>query len=299
MPLLFAWPEFWQQVVDGLASGGIYASLALAIVLVYRSTRVINLAQGEMAMFTTFIAWTLLHHGFSYWPAFVLTLLIAFAGGVAIEEALIRPVRNRPPLTTIIVTLGLFVALNGAATWEWGGDVKDFPSPFSTRPVHVGGVAFSIQDFGIIGVSLGLVALLWLFFRFTKLGLALRAAAVNPDESRLVGVRVSWMLALGWGIAAMLGAVSGLMVAPIVFLEPNMMQGVLLYAFAAAVLGGLDSPLGAVVGGLLLGVTLNLLGTYVNFIGSELQLAVGLAIILGVLLVRPAGLFGREAVRRV
>jgi branched-chain amino acid transport system permease protein len=285
--------------VDGLASGGIYASLALAIVLVYRSTRVINFAQGEMAMFTTFIAWTLLHHGFSYWPAFVLTLLIAFGGGVAIEEALIRPVRNRPPLTTIIVTLGLFVALNGAATWEWGGDVKDFPSPFSTRPVHVGGVAFSIQDLGIIGVSLGLVALLWLFFRFTKLGLALRAAAVNPDESRLVGVRVPWMLALGWGIAAMLGAVSGLMVAPIVFLEPNMMQGVLLYAFAAAVLGGLDSPLGAVVGGLLLGVTLNLLGTYVNFIGSELQLAVGLAIILGVLLIRPAGLFGREAIWRV
>jgi branched-chain amino acid transport system permease protein len=299
MPLLFTWSEFWQQVVDGLASGGIYASLALAIVLVYRSTRVINFAQGEMAMFTTFIAWTLLHHGFSYWPAFVLTLLIAFGGGVAIEEALIRPVRNRPPLTTIIVTLGLFVALNGAATWEWGGDVKDFPSPFSTRPVHVGGVAFSIQDLGIIGVSLGLVALLWLFFRFTKLGLALRAAAVNPDESRLVGVRVPWMLALGWGIAAMLGAVSGLMVAPIVFLEPNMMQGVLLYAFAAAVLGGLDSPLGAVVGGLLLGVTLNLLGTYVNFIGSELQLAVGLAIILGVLLIRPAGLFGREAIWRV
>jgi branched-chain amino acid transport system permease protein len=299
MPLLFTWSEFWQQVVDGLASGGIYASLALAIVLVYRSTRVINFAQGEMAMFTTFIAWTLLHHGFSYWPAFVLTLLIAFAGGAAIEQALIRPVRNRPPLTTIIVTLGLFVALNGAATWEWGGDVKDFPSPFSTRPVHVGGVAFSIQDLGIIGVSLGLVALLWLFFRFTKLGLALRAAAVNPDESRLVGVRVPWMLALGWGIAAMLGAVSGLMVAPIVFLEPNMMQGVLLYAFAAAVLGGLDSPLGAVVGGLLLGVTLNLLGTYVNFIGSELQLAVGLAIILGVLLVRPSGLFGREAVMRV
>jgi branched-chain amino acid transport system permease protein len=144
-----------------------------------------------------------------------------------------------------------------------------------------------------------LVVLLWLFFRFTKLGLALRAAAVNPDESRLVGVRVPWMLALGWGIAAMLGAVSGLMVAPIVFLEPNMMQGVLLYAFAAAVLGGLDSPLGAVVGGLLLGVTLNLLGTYVDFIGSELQLAVGLATILGVLLIRPAGLFGQEAVTRV
>ena len=299
MPLLFTWSEFWQQVVSGLASGGIYASLALAIVIVYRSTRVINFAQGEMAMFTTFIAWTLLHHGFSYWPAFVLTLLIAFAGGVALERVVIRPVEHAPQITVVIVTLGLLVVLNGLAAMIWGSDVKNFPSPFSTRPVHVGGVAFSIQDLGIIGVSVGLVAVLWLFFRFTKLGLALRAAAVNPDESRLVGVRVSWMLALGWGIAAVLGAVSGLMVAPIVFLEPNMMQGVLLYALAAAVLGGLDSPLGAVVGGLLLGVTLNLVGTYVDFIGSELQLAVGLAIILGVLLVRPAGLFGREAVWRV
>ena len=299
MLLAFTWSEFWQQVVSGLASGGIYASLALAIVIVYRSTRVINFAQGEMATFTTFIAWTLLHHGFSYWPAFVLTLLIAFAGGVALERVVIRPLENAPQLTVVIVTLGLLVLLNGLSATIWGSAVKEFPSPFSTRPVHVGGVAFSIQDLGIICVSVGLVALLWLFFRFTKLGLALRAAAANPDESRLVGVRVSWMLALGWGIAAVLGAVSGLMVAPIVFLDPNMMLSVLLYAFAAAVLGGLDSPLGAVVGGLVLGVVLNLVGTYVSFVGSELQLAVGLVVILGVLLVRPAGLFGREAVRRV
>jgi branched-chain amino acid transport system permease protein len=299
MLLAFSWSEFWQQVVSGLASGGIYASLALAIVIVYRSTRVINFAQGEMAMFTTFVAWTLLHHGFSYWPAFVLTLLIAFAGGVALERVVIRPVEHAPQLTVVIVTLGLLVALNGLAATIWGSDVKQFPSPFSTRPVHVGGVAFSIQDLGIIAVSLGLVVALALFFRFTKLGLALRAAAVNPEESRLVGVRVSWMLALGWGVAAVLGAVSGLMVAPIVFLEPNMMLSVLLYAFAAAVLGGLDSPIGAVVGGLLLGVVLNLVGTYVSFVGSELRLAVGLVVILLVLLVRPAGLLGRAAVRRV
>ena len=291
--------EFLQQVVAGLASGSIYALLALGIVIIYRSTGVVNFAQGEMATFTTFIAWTLIDHGMGYWGAFGLTLLIAFAGGVALERVVIRPVERAPQLTVVIVTLGLLVLLNGLAATIWGSDVKEFPSPFSTRPVHIGGVAFSIQDLGIIGVSIALVVVLWLFFRFTKLGLALRAAAVNPDESRLVGVRVSWMLALGWGIAAVLGAVSGLMVAPIVFLEPNMMQSVLLYAFAAAVLGGLDSPLGAVVGGLLLGVVLNLIGTYVNFVGSELRLAVGLVIILGVLLVRPAGLFGREAVRRV
>jgi branched-chain amino acid transport system permease protein len=163
----------------------------------------------------------------------------------------------------------------------------------------VGGVPISVQDIGIVAVSIGLVVLLGLFFRFTKLGLALRAAAVNPDSSRLVGVRVSWMLALGWGIAAVLGAVAGMMIAPVVFLDPNMMQTILLYAFAAAVLGGLDSPVGAVVGGILLGVTITLLGRYVGFIGSTLKLPAALALILVLLLVRPGGLFGRVAVRRV
>jgi branched-chain amino acid transport system permease protein len=177
--------------------------------------------------------------------------------------------------------------------------VRKFPSPFSTRPIHVAGVAFSIQDIGIIGVSLAAVVVLGLFFRFTKLGLALRAAALNPGASRLVGVRVSWMLALGWGLAAALGAVSGMMVAPVVFLDPNMMQGILLYALAAAVLGGIDSPLGAVVGGLTLGVLLNLLGTYVSTLGGEMRLVAGLAVILAVLIVRPAGLLGKTAVRRV
>jgi len=291
--------EFWQQVVSGLASGGIYASLALALVIVYRSSGVINFAQGEMATFATFLAWTLLDHGFSYWPAFALTLAIAFAGGVALERIVIRPVEGRPVLTVVILTIGLLILINGATQWIWGGAVRKFPSPFSTRPIHVAGVAFSIQDIGIIGVSLAAVVVLGLFFRFTKLGLGLRAAAVNPEESRLVGVRVGWMLALGWGLSAALGAVSGMMVAPVVFLDPNMMQGVLLYAFAAAVLGGLTSPVGAVVGGLTLGVVLNLLGTYVSTFGGEMRLVGGLAVILVVLLIRPTGLFGRPAVRRV
>ncbi len=292
--------QFWQQVVSGLASGGIYASLALAIVLIYRSTRVINFAQGEMGMFTTFIAWWLVTDvGWPYWGAFFATLAIAFVGGVLVERVVIRPVENAPVLTVVIVTIGLLIALNGAAFWIWGGESRGFPSAFSTRPIHIGGVAFSIQDFGVIGVSIVAVVVLYLFFRFTKLGLGLRAAALNRDASRLVGVRVGWMLGLGWGLAAVLGALSGMMVAPSVFLDPNMMRSVLLYALAAAVLGGLESPLGAVVGGLALGVALNLIGTYVGFVGNELKLPFALVVILGILLVRPAGLFGRAGVRRV
>ena len=291
--------DFLQQVVSGLASGGIFASLALAIVLIYRATRVINFAQGEMATVSTFLAWSLTNHGMPFWGAFFLTLALSFLGGVLLERIVIRPVEDAPVLTVVIVTLGLAVLLNGFTSVKWGSDVKKFPSPFPTRPIHVGGVAFSIQDIGVIAVSIALVVVLALFFRFTKLGLGLRAAAVNPAASRLVGVRVSWMLALGWGIAAVLGAVSGMMIAPVVFLEPNMMQTVLLYALAAAVLGGIDSPVGAVVGGLLLGVILNLAGTYVDFIGGTLRLPVALAVILIVLTVRPSGLFGSTSVRKV
>jgi branched-chain amino acid transport system permease protein len=291
--------QFWQQVVSGLASGGIYASLALAIVLIYRSTRVVNFAQGEMATFTTFIAWSMTHHGLTKWVAFPLTLLIAFGGGVLLERTLVRPVERGPVLTVVILTVGLLILLNGLSAWIWGGDTKSFPSVFSTRPIRIGGVAFSIQDLGVIGSTVVAMVVVSLFFRFTKVGLGMRAAAVNPESSSLAGIRVGWMLALGWGLAAALGALSGILIAPSVFLEPNMMQSVLLYAIAAAVLGGLDSPLGAVVGGLALGVLLNLAGTYIHFIGGELRLAVGLAVILGVLLVRPSGLFGREAARRV
>jgi branched-chain amino acid transport system permease protein len=291
--------EFLQQVVSGLASGGIYASLALALVLIYRATQVINFAQGEMAMLTTFVAWSLMER-MPYWPAFVLTLLIAFAGGAALELALIRPVQNAPVLTIVIVTIGLFIGLNGLARRIWGTQPRTLESPFSTDPIRIGGVAFSVQDLGIIGVSLAIVALLFAFFRYTKLGLALRAAAVNPAESRLVGIRVSLMLALGWGLAAVLGAVAGMMAAPpLGSFDQNLMQPILLYAFAAAVLGGIDSPLGAVVGGLAIGVIVNLAGTYVDFVGADLRLPVALLVILLVLLVRPSGLFGREAVRRV
>jgi branched-chain amino acid transport system permease protein len=299
-PLLaFTWSEFAEQVVAGLGDGSVYASLALALVLIYRTTRVINFAQGEMATFTTFIAWSLMNHGFSFWSAFPLVLAIAFAGGVAIERVLIRPVEQAPVVTVVIVTLGLALLLNGLSSVIWGGGDRSFAGGFSNSTFTVGGAHISYQYVGVVAVLVVMLVVLGVFFRFTKLGLALRAAALNRESSRLVGVRVGRMLGLGWGLAAVAGAVAGMMVAPIEFLGPNMMQAILLYAFAAAILGGLDSPVGAVVGGLLLGLSVDLLGRYVSYVGSELKLPAALFLILLVLLVRPGGLFGRVAVRRV
>jgi branched-chain amino acid transport system permease protein len=291
--------QFAQQTVSGLASGGIYASLALAIVLIYRATQVINFAQGGMAMVTTYIAWELMQHGYGRWGAYVLAVLVAFAGGVVLERTVIRPVESAPTVTIVIVTIGLLVAFNGLAGWLWTAQIRPFQGPFPTRPVHVGGVAFSLQDLGTIGAALAAVTVLWAIFRFTGLGLAMRAAASRPAAARLVGIRVGWMLALGWGLAAALGAISGILVAPVVFLQPNMMDAVLIYAFAAAVLGGIESPLGAVVGGLALGVVLNLIGTYAPAATAGLRLPIALALLLIVLLVKPSGLLGRAPVRRV
>jgi branched-chain amino acid transport system permease protein len=290
---------FIQQVVSGLASGAIFASLALALVLIYRATDVVNFAQGEMATFSTYIAWSLMNHGMSYWPAFVLTLALSFLGGAAIERTLIRPVEHRPEIAIVIVTIGLLIALNGLTGWIWGAEVKAFDSPFPNESWEVGNVAISQQDVGTLVVTLLTVAALWAFFRFTTLGLVMRAVANDQAASRLVGVRVGWMLALGWGLAAVLGAIAGMMAAPVLFLDPTMMLIVLIYAFAAAVLGGIDSPIGAIVGGLTLGVIINLLGAYVDFVGSELRLPTALFVLLAVLLIRPQGLFGHAVVRRV
>jgi branched-chain amino acid transport system permease protein len=291
--------ELVQQIVTGLGTGAIFASLALALVLIYRSTGVVNFAQGEMAMFTTYIAWELMHRGLSYWAAFALTLGIAFLGGVATERIVIRPVEHASHIAIVIVTIGLLIALNGLAGWIWTAEVKPFPSAFPNRTYDVAGVAISVEAIGTFAVCIGTVALLWAFFNFTTWGLAMRAVAINPVASRLVGVRVGWMLAVGWGLAAVLGAIAGMMAAPTQFLDPNMMLVVLIYAFAAAVLGGIDSPVGAVVGGLLLGVILNLLGRYVDVLGPELRLPSALLVLLVVLLIRPQGLFGHMVVRRV
>ena len=284
-----------HQVLAGLATGGIYASLALALVMIYQATHLVNFAQGELAMFATYFAWSLINAGVPYWPAFLLTVIFAFVLGVVIERVIIRPVENAPVLAVVVVFIALLVILNSVTGWIFSYTIKTFPSPFPAEPIF--GKYMSAHEAGAIGVTLVVLLLLYAFFRFTPLGLAMRAAAQNPDSARLVGIRVGWMLALGWGLAAAIGGVAGMMVAPIVYLDPNMMGGVLLYAFAAALVGGIDNPGGAVFGGFLVGVLENVLGAFV--IGNELKLAVALVLIIGVLVVKPSGFFGKVFVTRV
>jgi branched-chain amino acid transport system permease protein len=287
---------FIHQVLAGLATGGIYASLALALVMIYQATHLVNFAQGELAMFATYIAWSLINAGVPYWAAFFLTVVFAFVLGVVIERVVIRPVENAPVLSVVVVFIALLVILNSVTGWIYTYTIKTFPSPFPEQPLF-GNKYMSSHEIGAIGVTLVVLLLLYAFFRFTPLGLAMRAAAQNPESSRLVGIRVGWMLALGWGLAAAIGSVAGMMVAPIVFLDPNMMGGVLLYAFAGALVGGIDNPWGAVFGGFLVGVLENVLGAFV--IGNELKLAVALVLIIGVLTVKPSGFFGKVHVTRV
>jgi branched-chain amino acid transport system permease protein len=285
-----------HQVLAGLATGGIYASVALALVMIYQATHLVNFAQGEMAMFSTYIAWSLINAGMPYWAAFFLTVAFSFVLGVLIERVVIRPVENSPVLAVVVVFIALLVILNSVTGWIYTYTIKTFPSPFPEQPLF-GNPYMSSHEIGAIFVTLVVLMLLYAFFRFTPLGLAMRAAAQNPESSRLVGIRVGWMLALGWGLAAAVGSVAGMMVAPIVFLDPNMMGGVLLYAFAAALVGGIDNPAGAVFGGFLVGVLENVLGAFV--IGNELKLAVALVLIIGVLIVKPSGFFGKVHVSRV
>jgi branched-chain amino acid transport system permease protein len=286
---------FIHQVLAGLATGGIYASLALALVMIYQATHLVNFAQGEMAMFATYIAWSLVNAGMPYWAAFFITVAFAFVFGVVIERVVIRPVENAPVLAVVVVFIALLVILNSVTGWIYTYTIKTFPSPF---PKEIGlGKFMSPHEVGAIGITMIVLVLLYLFFRFTPLGLAMRAAAQNPDSAKLVGIRVGWMLALGWGLAAAIGGIAGMMVAPIVYLDANMMGGVLLYAFAAALVGGIDNPWGAVVGGFLVGVLENVLGAFV--IGNELKLAVALVLIIGVLTVKPSGFFGKVHVTRV
>ena len=288
---------FLNQLFAGLATGGIYASVALALVMIYQATHLVNFAQGELAMFSTYIAWTLINAGTPYWPAFFLTVVIAFVLGVLIERIIVRPVEREPVLSVVVVFIGLLVIFNSLAGWLYTYTIKVFPTPFPKEPLHVGTRFFSAHELGAVGVTLVVQALLYVFFRHTPLGLAMRASAQNPDSSRLVGIRVGWMLALGWGLAAATGAIAGMMVAPTIYLDPNMMSRILLYAFAAALVGGIDSPGGAVLGGFMVGVLENLLGSYV--IGNELKLSVALVLIIAVLVIRPSGLFGKIHATRV
>jgi branched-chain amino acid transport system permease protein len=291
---------FAQQTVSGVAIGVVYGSLALALVLIYRATEVINFAQGEMAMATTYLAYQLILWGLSYWEAFFITLAFAFVFGVVVQLAFIRPVAHKSVIAVVIVTVGLFILIDGIVAWIWTADIKFMPAPFGNHAYKLGGVAIARQDLGTIVITLVSVVLLWALFRFTKLGLGMRAAALRPASAALVGVRVDRMLAIGWGLAAVLGAVAGLMAEPAVLvLQPTFMQPILLYGFAAAVLGGLESPVGAVVGGVAIGVFVNLVGQYVHFVTSDVRQPVAFAVLLVVLLIKPTGLFGERRVRKV
>ena len=289
---------FLQQLLAGLATGGIYACMALAVVMIYQAIDHFNFAQGEMAMFSTFLAWQMLEWGFPFWVAFLAAAALSFAGGIAIERIVFRPIHNAPVLSHIVVFIALFAIFNSLAGFIWDFNLKTFPSPFGARPLF-GSDLISTRDAGMIAVTVLLLFLLYAFFRYTRVGLAMRAAAENPDSARLVGIRVGWMLALGWGMAAAVGAVAGMMIAPVVFLEPNMMLGILLYGLAGAVVGGLTSPGGAVFGGFAVGIIENLAGAFVPYLGRELKLTIALVIIVAVLVVRPSGLFGRAVVTRV
>ena len=288
---------FLHQVLAGLATGGIYACMALAIVMIYQAIDHLNFAQGEMAMFSTFIAWQLMHWGFPYWVAFFATIGISFIAGVLIERVVFKPLDGAPVLSHVVGFIALFAILNSLAGFIWDFTIKAFPSPFGTRSPF--GTLITGHDTGMIMVTLVLLILLYLFFRHTRIGLAMRAAAANPESARLVGIRVGWMVALGWGMAAAIGAVAGMLIAPVVFLEPNMMLSILLYGFAGAVVGGLTSPGGAVIGGFAVGVIENLAGTFIPYVGRELKLTIALTVIVLVLTVKPNGLFGRRVMSRV
>ena len=290
--------RFIQLVIDGIAIGSIYGALALALVLIFRSTGIVNFAQGEMAMFSTFIAWGLVEGGVPLGLALLVTFVLSFVGGMVVERVLIRPVEDADQLTILIVTLGLFILINSAAGWIWGFENRSFPSIFPDGSTEIAGIRVAYESLGIVAVLLAVSGLLFLLFQRTKLGLAMRAAAANPASSRLVGISVGRTLMIGWGLAALLGALAGVLVAPQLFLDVNLMGGVLVYSFAAATLGGFDSPKGAILGGWIIGVTETLAGDYIGFIGSDLTILVPLAIIFFVLLVRPNGLFGSPEVVR-
>lgn len=285
-----------QQIASGIATGAVYASLAVALVMIYQSTNLINFAQGEMAMLSTYLAWSCINAGWPYWAAFAFTVAVSFAVGFVLERIVLRPLRGKPDLAVFVVLLGLLIIFNSLAGLVFGYDIQQFPSPFPTRRPF-GTTLISFHALGTIVIVLAIVVALYVFLRTTRVGLAMRASAQNPNTALLAGIPVALMLSLGWGAAAAIGAVGGMLIAPVVYLDPNMMGGVLIYGFAAALLGGIDNPWGAVAGGVIVGVVENLAGAYV--VGTDLKLAVALVMIIGVLLLRPSGLFGRQLVTRV
>lgn len=285
-----------QQIVVGLATGGIYACFALAVVMIYQAIDHFNFAQGEMAMFSTYVSWQLMALAVPFWLAFGLTFVFSLAMGAFLYLVVLKPVHHASALSQIVAFIALMCIFNSLAGTIWNYTVKPFPSPFP-EGAYLGALVTG-HDLGMIAVTLIMLGVVFYFFKYSNLGLAMRAAAQNPDSAQLCGVKVLTMTALGWALAAAIGSVAGMMIAYKVFLEPNMMYSVILYGFAGAIVGGLDSPAGAVAGGFLLGVVENLCGIYIPG-GSELKLTFALLLIVIVLMFRPTGLFGRKLVKRV
>jgi branched-chain amino acid transport system permease protein len=290
--------RFIDLTLNGISNGMVYAAVALALVLIWRATRIVNFAQGGMLMITTFIASSVIESGGSYWLGFAVALASGLVLGAVVERALIRLVEDGPPINAVIVTLGLLILLQAIAGMIWGGTPRSFPPAFSIEGYHVGGrhVLFGPFDTFTVLAVLGIAAVLFAFFRFTTLGLQMRASAFAPTVARLQGVRVGRMLTLGWALAAVVGSLAGLLVAPTVFVAPNNFDAMLVFGFTAAVLGGLDSPAGAVVGGLVLGLSLSYVSGYA---GSSLVTLAALGILIAVLMVRPGGLFTTTRVRQI
>ncbi|HEX5225867.1 MAG TPA: branched-chain amino acid ABC transporter permease [Solirubrobacteraceae bacterium] len=290
--------RFIDLTLNGISTGTVYAAVALALVLIWRSTRIVNFAQGGMLMFTTFIASAVINSGASYWVGFVVALLSGLVLGALVERLLIRRVAGAPPLNAVIVTLGLLILLEAVAGMIWGNTPRSFPPAFSIRGYDVGGtrVLFAPNDTFIVLVVIGVAALLGALFRGTALGLRMRASAFAPEVARLLGVRVGRMLTVGWALAALVGSLAGVLVAPSVFVGPNQFDPILVFGFTAAVLGGLDSPYGAAVGGVILGLALSYVSGYE---GASLVTLAALVILLAVLMVRPGGLFSTTRERRV
>lgn len=290
--------QFTTTALTGLTLGFVYAAFALALVLIWRSTRIVNFAQAPMAMITTYIALVIIDAGNSYWVGFFAALLSGLVLGAVIERVFVRPVEGKSHINAVILTLGLFIVLHALAAVIFGNRYRSFPAPFGLRGFKVGDFNVALTGFGIFTIVAVLVTmgLLVALFRFTDLGLKMRASAFNPEVARLLGVKVGGMLTLGWALAAVVGSLSGLLIAGGGLVHPGYMDSVVVFGFVAAVLGGLDSPLGAVVGGLLLGLSLSFVSGYV---GSQLVALAALLILIVVLLLKPGGLFGHAAERRV
>jgi branched-chain amino acid transport system permease protein len=292
--------EFLQFTLSGVSFGMIYAAVALSLVLIWRGTRLLNYAQGGMAMITTYVAIEVIYHTGSYWAGFVVALVAGMLLGAVCQLTIIRPTMNKPPLNGVIVTIGLLVLLEGLAGIFFGGQFRSFPTAFSVTGLRVGGTPLGVSRYDIFVAAAVLVATLALAlaFRYTSAGLRMRAAAFNATIARLSGIRVARVLTVGWALAGLLGALAGVLVSPSTFLYPNSMDTIFVFGFTAAVIGGLDSPVGAVTGGLLLGLALSYAGGYLPS-GANLVPVVALGILVVVLMVRPDGLFSATKVRRV